>query len=61
MFLSKLEFKGGLHSVGDMLKTVYIDRTSYIDRLVYVLTIRGFRDRNAPVHHENPFPDIVCI
>ena len=26
-------------SVGDMLKTVYIDRTSYIDRFVYMLTI----------------------
>ena len=26
-------------SVGDMLKTVYIDRTSYMDCLVYMLTI----------------------
>ena len=26
-------------SVGDMFKTVYIDRTSYIDRLVYMRTI----------------------
>ena len=29
----------GNNTVGDMLKTVYIDRTSYIDRFVYMLTI----------------------
>ena len=28
-----------LKTVGDMLKTVYIDRTSYIDDFVYMLTI----------------------
>ena len=38
-YCKKEEKCPNLTPVGDMLKTVYIDRTSYIDRLVYVLTI----------------------